>query len=152
MTSELLTILIASLPISELRGAIPTAVFVWQFPLWKAYWLAVFGNFLPVIPLLLFWRYLSEWLFHQSYWCNRFFVWLFERTRKNHSHRFEILKEAALVLFVAIPLPFTGAWSGTVAAFIFGIPFWRSVLMISLGIIIAGLIIILLSKAGLTII
>ncbi|MBI5079331.1 small multi-drug export protein [Candidatus Wolfebacteria bacterium] len=149
---ELLTILIAASPVSELRGAIPTAMFVWHFSVWKAYLLAVFGNFLPVIPLLLFWRHLSEWLFRKSYWCNRLFAWLFERTRRNHSHRFEIWEEIALFIFVAIPLPLTGAWTGTVAAFIFDIPFWKAVLMILLGIIVAGAIVSFLSAAGLSLI
>ncbi|MEK9150982.1 MAG: small multi-drug export protein, partial [Patescibacteria group bacterium] len=148
-SKELLTILTAALPVSELRGAIPAAVFVWQLPIWKAYLLAIFGNFLPVIPLLLFWRYLSEWLSRRSYWFNRFFAWLFERTKRNHSHRFEVLEELALLIFVAVPLPFTGAWAGTMAAFVFNLPFWKSVLMIGSGIIISGLFVILLT-AGLS--
>ena len=148
-SKELLTILTAALPVSELRGAIPAAVFVWQLPIWKAYLLAIFGNFLPVIPLLLFWRYLSEWLSRRSYWFNRFFAWLFERTQRNHSHRFEVLEELALLIFVAVPLPFTGAWAGTAAAFVFNLSFWKSVLMIGLGIIISGLLVVLLT-AGLS--
>lgn len=142
----------AASPISELRGAIPAAIFVWHFSVWKAYFLAVFGNFLPVIPLLLFWRHLSERLFHKSYWCNRFFTWLFERTRRNHSHRFEVWEEIALFIFVAIPLPLTGAWAGTIAAFIFDVPFWKAVLMILLGIIVAGAIVSFISFAGISLI
>jgi uncharacterized membrane protein len=152
MEKEFLTILIAASPISELRGAIPTAIFIWDFAPLKAFLLSVFGNFLPVIPLLLFWKYLSGWLSHRIYFFNRFFSWLFERTQKKYNHHFEFWKELALIIFVAIPLPFTGAWSGTIAAFVFGIPFWRAVLDISLGIIIAGLIVLLLSRAGLSII
>ncbi len=151
-SKELLTILMAASPIAELRGAIPTAMFAWHFPIWKAYLLAIFGNFLPVIPLLLFWRHLSEWLTHKSYWCNRFLTWLFERTKRNHSHRFEVWEEIALFIFVAIPLPLTGAWAGTAAAFIFDVPFWKAVLMILLGIMVAGLIVSFVSAIGFSII
>ena len=148
MEKELLTILIATSPVSELRGAIPAAVFLWNFSFGKAYLLSIFGNFLPVIPLLLFWKYLAEWLSHRVYFFNRFFSWLFKKTRERHNHHFEFWKELALIIFVAIPLPFTGAWSGTIAAFVFGIPFWRAILDIGLGILISGLIVLLLLKTG----
>lgn len=148
MEKEILTILIAASPISELRGAIPIAVFLWNFSVGKAYLLSVFGNFLPVIPLLFFWKYLAEWLSHRIYFLNRFFTWLFEMTRRRHNHHFEIWRELALIVFVAIPLPFTGAWSGTIAAFVFGIPFRRAILDIGLGILISGLIVLLLLKTG----
>jgi uncharacterized membrane protein len=147
MINELLTILIAASPISELRGAIPVAIFIWQVPVWKTYILAVFGNFLPVIPLLLFLKYLTGWLSHRIYFFNRFFTWLFEKTKKRHNHHFEVWKELALVIFVAIPLPFTGAWSGALAAFVFGIPFHRAILDISLGILISGLIVLLITSS-----
>ncbi|MDP3014952.1 MAG: small multi-drug export protein [bacterium] len=141
MEKEILTILIAASPVSELRGAIPAAIFFWDFPALKAFLLSVFGNFLPVIPLLLFLKYLTGWLSHRVYFLNRFFSWLFERTRKQHNHHFEVWKELALIIFVAIPLPLTGAWGGTVAAFVFGIPLHRAILDIGLGILISGLIV-----------
>ncbi len=147
MSSELLTILIAASPISELRGAIPTAIFLWHFSALKAYFLSVFGNFLPVIPLLFFLKYLTGWLSHRVYFFNRFFNWLFERTRKRHNHHFEVWKELALVIFVAIPLPFTGAWSGALVAFVFGISLRRAALDIGLGILISGLIILLIASS-----
>lgn len=152
MEKEILTILIAASPVSELRGAIPIAIFLWDFSASKVYLLSVFGNFLPVMPLLFFWKYLANWLSHRIYFFNKFFTWLFERTRNRHSKHFKIWKELALIAFVAIPLPITGAWTGTIAAFVFGIPFWRAVLDIVLGILISGLIVLLLSKAGMLLI
>lgn len=141
MSNELLTILIAASPILEIRGAIPSAVFLWDFSILKAFLLSIFGNFLPIIPFFLFLQYFSEWLSHRFYFFNRFFNWLFSRTRKLHNHHFEIWKELALMIFVAVPLPLTGAWSGVVAAFVFGVPFWKAVLMIGAGILISGLIV-----------
>lgn len=145
MEKEILTILIAASPISELRGAIPAAIFIWQIPIWEAYILAVFGNFLPVIPLLLFLKYFADFLSQRVYFFNRFFPWLFEKTRARHNHHFEIWKELALIIFVAIPIPFTGAWSGALAAFIFGISFRRAALDIGIGILISGLIVLFIT-------
>jgi len=154
--SELLTILIGALPISEVRGAIPLAMGVFGFPALKAYLLGVIGNLIPVVPLLFLLHYVSGWLMKRFYFLNRFFNWLFSYTRYRHANHFEIerhhfhlsrdnLLSIALFIFVAIPLPLTGAWSGVVAAFVFGIPFWRSVIAISAGIAVSGLIVLLLS-------
>jgi uncharacterized membrane protein len=76
----------------------------------------------------------------KSYFLNRFFTWLFERTRSKTIDKYIKYGYWALILFVAIPLPITGAWTGSVAAYIFNIPFKKSWWLILLGIIIAGLI------------
>ncbi|MDD3170245.1 MAG: small multi-drug export protein, partial [Candidatus Pacebacteria bacterium] len=66
-------------------------------------------------------------------------------TRQKHSERFNKSKELALVLFVAIPFPVTGAWTGSLCAFLFDIPFARALPLIFLGVVIAGVIVALLS-------
>lgn len=147
MAKELLTILVAASPFLELRGAIPLAIFGLGVQPWEAYFLGVFGSFLPVMPLLLFWNFLYKKLVHRFYFLNRLFAWLFERTRKKHYDHFETWKKLGLLIFVAIPLPLTGAWSGTVAAFVFGFSIKTAVLMIFLGNMISGLIVLLLSGA-----
>lgn len=144
---ELITIFIAMLPVSELRGAIPWALA--QPPIgggltWpQAYLYAVIGNFLPVIPLLLFLGPASQWLRRFRIF-DRFFTWLFARTRRRGRivERYEAL---GLVLFVAIPLPITGAWTGTVAAFLFGVRFWYALPAVIAGILIAGVVVTLAS-------
>lgn len=148
MEKELLTVLIASSPFAELRGSIPTAILVWDFPIIKAFLLSVVGNFIPVIPLLIFWNFIAEKLSDRSYYFNRLFAWLSDRTIKNHSYKFERWESLALLLFVAIPFPLTGAWSGTLAAFIFGIPIKRASIMILIGILISGTIVSLFIKTG----
>ncbi len=144
-SKELLTVFIASLPISELRGAIPFALGM-KIPILKAYFLAVFGNFIPVIPLLLFFGK-AVGILERAAWGKKFLKWLFNRTRSRSRivQRFEII---GLTLFVAIPLPITGAWTGTVAAFLFGIKFRYALLAITLGILIAGGIVTLVSLGG----
>ncbi|KKU94098.1 MAG: hypothetical protein UY26_C0003G0248 [Candidatus Jorgensenbacteria bacterium GW2011_GWA1_48_13] len=146
MNEILTTILVAASPIFEIRGAIPLAIFGFNMPPFEAYVLGIIGNFLPVLPLLFFWNFLYEKLVHRLYQLNRFFNWLFERTRAKHADHFALWQDVALLVFVAIPLPMTGAWSGTVAAFVFGVPIKQAALMICLGNMISGLIVLLLSK------
>ena len=145
---ELSTFLIAMLPISELRGAIPYALSTgmsWQ----QSYLWAVIGNFIPVIPLLLFLEPISSFLSRRSAVCRRFFDWLFARTRRRGRvvERYEAI---GLILFVAIPLPVTGAWTGTVAAFLFGVRFRYSLPAIITGILIAGTVVTLASLGVIT--
>lgn len=145
MSPQLITIIVAMLPISELRGAIPLAMGVYGLSPLTAFLLAVLGNIIPIIFLLWLLGRVSDYLSGHFYYFNRFFAWLFEKTRRKHNHRFEVWGSLALILFVAIPLPMTGGWSGTVAAFVFGIPFKRAFPLICLGIVIAGIIVTLAS-------
>lgn len=143
ISPRVMTFLIATLPISELRGAIPYALFTGGLNWPEAYLYAVLGNFIPVIPLLLFLERISEWLRRYSLF-DRFFEWFFKRTRKKGRliERFETL---GLVLFVAIPLPVTGAWTGCAAAFLFKVPLRLAIPAVACGILIAGGIVTLAS-------
>lgn len=131
-------LLIAMIPVFELRGAIPFGTGVMHIKLWQAFVWAVIGNMIPIPFILLFLEPLSRWLSRHSATMYRFFTWLFARTRRKHSATFEKWKYVGLMIFVAIPLPGTGAWSGALAAFVFGIPFWPALLYIFLGVLIAG--------------
>lgn len=142
MPLQLIVLLISMLPIVELRGAIPVAIGVYNMSVFSAFFWAVLGNIIPVIFILLGLDLLiNKFLIHRIYFFNRFFTWLFQRTWRNHSRKFEHWKEFALVILVAIPLPFTGAWTGALAAFVFGIPIKRAFPLIVLGVLIAGLIV-----------
>ena len=141
MLAELKIFLIAMSPLFELRGSIPLALGVYHLPIWSAYLLSIIGNLLPVIFILLLLESVSNYLSRRSRFFSRFFTWLFERTRKKHAKTFERGKDLALMIFVAIPLPFTGAWTGALCAFVFGIPFKRALLAIAGGVAIAGLLV-----------
>lgn len=132
----LVVMIIAMLPIFELRGAIPAGVAL-GMPVWKASLFAVIGNMIPIPFILWFLDPFSRWLSQHSKTMDRFFTWLFARTRRKHSKDFERWEEFALMIFVAIPLPMTGAWSGAVAAFVFGIPKLKALLFIFFGVLIA---------------
>jgi uncharacterized membrane protein len=135
---ELATFVIASLPISELRGAIPVALGVYKLPLWSALLWAILGNLAP-IPIIL-WALgpVSNFLRRRSRTWEGFFRWLFARTRRKGERYFRVYQELGLVLFVAVPLPITGAWTGSVAAFLFGLSLGRSFFLITLGVLIAA--------------
>jgi uncharacterized membrane protein len=142
MSPEITILLISMLPISELRGAIPIGVTVYNMPIESVFIWAVLGNLIPIIFIILILDLLiNKFLIHQIYIFNRFFTWLFERTRKKHSKKFERWRDLALIVLVAIPLPFTGAWTGALAAFVFGIPFKRALPLITIGVLIAGIIV-----------
>ena len=145
LNNALITIFLAATPILEIRGALPVAIGVFETPALLAYWLGVFGNMLPVIPLMLFWRYLVRFLMSRSQTAEIFFNWLFERTRIKIEKKIEKYGFLGLALFVAIPLPVTGAWTATIGAFVFGLPLRRSLFAILLGVMIAGLIVLSLT-------
>jgi len=136
----LVTLLAAALPVSELRGAIPLAIGVYGYDPWQAYLLAVLGNLLPVVPLLLFLGPVSDWLRRFTFW-DKFFTWLFSRTRRKYIREHESFSLTALALFVAVPLPVTGAWTGCAIAFLVGFRFWPAFVAISAGVLLAGVIV-----------
>lgn len=146
---EVIVFLMAMLPILELRGAIPWAIkFAPTIPIAKTYLLAVAGNFVPVIPILLLLDPVSSFLRRVDIF-DRFFRWLFARTRRRGKliQKYEAI---GLTLFVAIPLPVTGAWTGALAAFVFGIRFKWAIICIGLGILIAGVIVTIAAKGAIS--
>ncbi|MGA1840441.1 MAG: COG2426 family protein [bacterium] len=145
-TPEVKTIGVAMLPIFELRGSIPMALLHLKLAIWPAYFLSVFGNIIAIIPVLLFLGPVSSFLSRFRIF-DRFFTWLFSRTRKR-SRLVERLELLGLILFVAIPLPMTGAWTGSVAAFLFDFGFPKSLVAIFIGVLIAGIIVTLATLFG----
>jgi uncharacterized membrane protein len=142
LPKPLIVLFISCLPIAELRGAIPVALALGMSP-FKAFWLGVIGNLIPVIPLLIFLGPISEWLRRFKIF-EGFFDWLFKRTRKR-GEKVERYGALGLIFFVAIPLPITGAWTGCAAAFVFGIRFIYAFPAILLGVLIAGVVVMLAS-------
>jgi len=136
------TVILATLPILELRGALPVAILN-RMPLWEAYPLAVFGNMIP-IPFIVWFldpatNFVRRWPVG-----DRFVEWLFARTRRKGKN-IEKYEMWGLVMFVAIPLPVTGAWTGSMAGHLFGLKKRRTLLACFLGVCIAGVIMSLLS-------
>ena len=149
LPKEAITVIIAALPVVELRLAIPVAYMKFGMPVSQILVFSYIGNMLPVIPLLILLEPVSERLRHFHVW-RRFFDWLFERTRKRAEivQRYEAI---GLMLLVAIPLPATGAWTGCIAASLFKIKFRYAFPAILAGVIIAGIIVTSLTLTGILI-
>ncbi|MDD2703586.1 MAG: small multi-drug export protein [Candidatus Omnitrophica bacterium] len=145
LPKDYVVMIMGALPVSELRGAIPLGLCL-GMPLYKVFWLAVLGNIIPVVPALFLFDPVSKQLRKFKLW-RGFFDRLFERTKKN-SGSIQKYEALGLVIFVAIPLPMTGAWSGVAAASLFKIKFRYAFPAIVLGILSAGLIVAVLCKVG----
>lgn len=131
--------LMSAVPVSELRGAIPTGLFGFHLPWYYTFLAAIVGNILPVPFLLLFLGPLSK-LLSRIKVCDRILQWIFERTRRR-GKSIEKYERWGLTIFVAVPLPGTGAWTGALIAFLFGMKSRSAFLSISLGVLIAGIIV-----------
>lgn len=138
---------ISMVPIIELRGAIPYAV-GFGLPLVTSYIICIIGNMIPVPFIFFFARRILEWGADKKY-IGRFFSFCLDKGHKGG----EKLKSkagkglfVALLLFVGIPLPGTGAWTGTLAASILDMDFKKSVLAVMLGVLLAGVIMGLVSS------
>ncbi len=154
MIHYLMIFFISMVPLIELRGAIPYAVAFIEagepLNLWVCYVVAIIGNMLPVPVIFFFARKVLEWGKDKPY-IGKFFTFCLE---KGHKGGEKLQAKAgrglflALLLFVGIPLPGTGAWTGTLAASILDMKFKESVIAVMLGVVLAGIIMGLVS-AGL---
>jgi uncharacterized membrane protein len=105
------------------------------------YFWAVLGNLAPVPFLLWLLPPVAGWAERHWGWLHRVIERLSTYTERRHSKRFERFRDYALITFVAIPLPITGAWSGSLAAYVFGVRRGRALLLIAIGVLIAGLVV-----------
>lgn len=147
----LIVVIISMLPIFELRGSIPVAVLAFQMPWWQAYALSVAGNLVPIIPIILMIGPVSDFLMRRSALCRRFFRWVFERTRRRGEDIVKRYEAVGLGLFVSIPLPVTGAWTGSLLAFLMQIHARRAFPAILAGVLLAGVLVTLASTGVLSV-
>jgi len=146
MNRVLIVLIISMLPIIELRGSIPVAILLLKLSWQQAVILSVLGNMIP-IPLVLL---LMDWFFtliSRTRQGAKLTQWLFARTRRK-GKSIEQYKEVGLAIFVGIPLPGTGAWTGAFAANIFGLKFWKSMLFILIGVLLAAAVVTPLTLMG----
>ncbi len=148
LAKELIVILISALPIFELRMSIPIAMGTFDIPWYYAFLLAIIGNMLPVPFILLFIESIAKFLSRIPA-MKKFFDWLFERAN-NRSGPIKKYKSLGLILLVAIPLPVTGAWTGSLVAVLLGIGFKQAFFAILAGVVIAGIIVTCLTLLGWT--
>jgi uncharacterized membrane protein len=146
LSPTLAVLLVAMLPIFELRGAIPLGINFYHMVWYQAVIIAIIGNMLPIFLILLLLDKIASLLSRIRIF-ERFFTWLFNRTRKK-SKIIEEYETIGLMLFVAIPLPMTGAWTGAIAAFLLGLKYIDALLAIFLGVLIAAVVVTTISLLG----
>jgi len=137
---RMMVFLVAMLPFSELRGAIPLAIGEYGMSPLESLALALAGNLVPVLLLLHLLGPIERRLRFIGLF-DRFFESLFQRTRRRHSERMQRYGALGLVTFVAIPLPVTGAWTGVAIAYVFGIKKRYAFPAIASGVVLAGAIV-----------
>ena len=143
----LIVFFVSMVPLIELRGAMVYAV-GFDLPIITSYIIAVIGNMLPVPFIYLFARKILEWGKDKPL-IGKFFSWCLDKGEKGGQ---KLQAKAgkglyyALWLFVGIPLPGTGAWTGTLAASILDMDFKKSVIAVMLGVLLAGIIMIIASS------
>ena len=143
---ELIVFIISLLPVLELRGGIPVGIGIYHFVWYKALCLAIIGNLLPVPFLLLFFRALVRYI-RKVRWGQRIINPIVHHAERRTA-AIQRYGKLGLVLFVAAPLPGTGAWTGAVIASLLGIRFKSAFLSIMAGVIIAGAIVTALTLMG----
>ena len=141
MLNYIIVFLISMVPLVELRGAVPYAITM-GLPVLPSYIIAIIGNMLPMPFIFFFARKVLEWGSDKPV-IGRFFTWCLDKGKRGG----EKLREKAgkgmfwaLLFFVGIPIPGTGAWVGTLAASMLELDFKKSVLAVALGVMLAATI------------
>lgn len=141
----ILVFLISMVPLIELRGAVPVGLStLWGEPmqLLPLYAICIIGNMLPVPIIFFFARKVLEWGANKKY-IGKFFTFCLEKGEKGGKKLQEKTGKGlywALFLFVGIPLPGTGAWTGTLAASLLDMDFKKSIIAVIAGVVLAGII------------
>ena len=144
---ELCVFFCSMLPIIELRGAIPMA-FALELPWFQAYLISVIGNLLPVPFILLLINFVLKWMSNSKIkFFNKIANFLYKKVEKNRE-KIEKYSFWGLCLFIAIPLPVTGAWTGSLVAAVIGMKPWKAFISALLGVLIAGAVVTLIVYGG----
>ena len=136
------------IPWIESRYVIPYALWEFNWDLWQAFPLAILGNMLPIPFVLLFFKFVEKFLRRFRFW-TKVMDWLFKKTRERADGKIIKYEYLGLIMFVAVPLPFTGAWTGSLIAYLFDLKFSKSLLTILLGVILSATITVILYSTGL---
>lgn len=137
------------IPWLESRYVIPIAMdlgYAW----WEVFPIAVAGNILPIPFILIFFKYAEKYLRNFKFWAN-LMDRLFDYTRRRADKKIRRYEHIGLLLFVALPVPFTGAWTGALIAYLFGLKFSKSLITIFIGVLIAASIMTFIKLTGIDI-
>jgi len=142
---EAAVMLIAFVPVAELRASIPIALGAYKMSAAAAIFWSVLADVILAAVIIYFLDFAYKKISGKLEAADKFFAWLFARTRKKFYRKHKAWGNVALILFVAVPLPITGVWTGSLASWLFGIPKGKSLLYVSLGAAISAVIVTLIS-------
>ncbi|MEM3405706.1 MAG: small multi-drug export protein [Candidatus Pacearchaeota archaeon] len=148
MNNLILALILSFLPVSELRGGLPIAInyaLKKNIPIILVFFLVVFINILIIFFVFLFFDYLHK-NFMKIKIYKKFFSFYMKRIEKKSKiieRRIGIIGYIALMLFVAVPFPTTGAWTGSIIAWFLKLDRKKSIISISFGVLLAGIIVLL---------
>jgi len=151
MSDIFTTFLLSMMPIGELRLAIPIGILVYHLDVVAVFFVSIVGNLLPTIFLLFFLKKISAYLCIKSVLFKKIFSWWENKTREKHITKIQKYEIIGLALFVAVPLPLTGAWTGALLATLMNLPLKKSLLALVFGVFGAGLIVTSLVLLGINI-
>jgi len=138
--------LLSTFPVTELRASIPIGILVLKQNVQTVFLYSVLGNLLPIAPIYFLLDPVSKW-FSRTELMRRFFNWLFERAR-NRSGLIEKYEALGLMLFVSIPFPGTGVWTGCLIASLLRMRFVPTFLAATAGVVIAAIVVTALTLIG----
>lgn len=141
LPDPLVVFLMGMLPVTELQGAIIFGVTVLGMNPWIAFLSGTAGCITMAMLLLLFLERVTEFMRKRSSLLRRLFDWLFHRTQAKYSARISEIGHIALFTYIAIPTPGSGGWTGSLIAYVFGIPRKKAALILVSGLVVTGLIV-----------
>ncbi|MBT6254430.1 small multi-drug export protein [Candidatus Uhrbacteria bacterium] len=137
----LTTAIIAAMPVVEVRLSIPIAVELFKMPVWQATTLSFLGASIPAVLLPIVLEPLEKPCRKAIPWCNSIFDWVINHVQKRYTGKYQAMGVIGLIVFIAIPLPVTGVWTGALAAWVFRIKKRLAIPAILAGLAISSLIV-----------
>ncbi len=147
--AELAVLLLAMMPVIELRGALPLAFVVYKLPVVFSLILVIIGNMIPAFAILYGWDKFIDWVKLHWPWLHKKLSHLEEKTEGKWNEKIEKYGPWAIMIFVAVPLPGSGVWTGALAAWIFSLSKKKALLSLFAGVVLASILVTALTFGGL---
>jgi len=146
LSPKVTILLLSTLPVTELRASVPIGILLLKQDVYSVFFYAVIGNLLPIAPIYFLLEPISKRL-SKTEFMRKFFEWLFARAKKR-AGLIEKYEALGLMLFVGIPFPGTGVWTGCLIASLLRMHFVPTFIAATLGVLIAATVVTILTLIG----
>ena len=147
-TPYVTTFIWSVIPLLELRASIPLGYFRYDMDISEVVIISILGGIITAALVLYLLPILTPFFERKIPPFHRLMQYIFKKTRAKHSERMEVTGEMILILIVAIPLPGSGAYTGALLAYLFGIRYVKALLLISSGIVLSGVLVGIITMFG----